>query len=267
MSNLFPRPVAATALLLTSLLLAHPSGATTLTVHDMLAADWAQTVLRHQGNGSVDFSVQARVGDPGNSFWQVQFELPASTGPGTSSDVVAHVYTGAGWNPASDGAIDRFDFGVDALVIASTFGNGSAGFVRPVVEQGGVIYSVASSSLALQNLPQFSPLAWHFEDTDAWTTLSGVGRPDFSASGAPLRFGYRMDLGAICNGAAGCFRTATSAGIDNFSVTITPQAVTPPGTVPEPAGALLLVTALAAVGLARRRRLQPGWVKTVSTPV
>lgn len=248
---------AAAAALLAGLVAAGTASATTLTVQDMQAVDWTQTVLRHQGNGSVGFSVQGRSGDPGNSFWRVQFDLPASTGPGSSSDVVANLYTGAGWNPATDGAIDRFDFSVDALVIASTFSSGTAGFLRPVVEQGGVIYSVTSSSLTLQNLPQFSPLAWHFEDTDAWTTLAGAGRPDFSAGGAPLRFGYRFDLGATCGGAAGCFATATSAGIDNFSVTITPQAATLPGTVPEPGGALLLLTTLAAAALGRPRRLSP----------
>lgn len=256
MHHRLTRPSAA-AVLLAGLMAAHPAGAATLTVQDMQAAEWTQTVLRHQGNGSVAFSVQGRAGDPGNSFWQVQFDLPASTGPGSSSDTVAKVYTGAGWDPASDGAIDRFDFGLDALVIASSFSNGTAGFVRPVIEQAGVIYSVTSSSLTLQNLPQFSPLAWHFEDTDAWTTLSGVGRPDFSAAGAPLLFGFRFDLGTTCTGAVGCFRTATSAGIDNFSVTVTPQAITPPGTVAEPAVGLLLITALAAAGLGRRGRFSP----------
>lgn len=229
------------------------AAATTLTVSDMQAADWTQTVLRHDGPGVVGFSVQGRAADPGNSFWLTRSDIPASTRPGSASDVVANVYRAASWNPVTDGAIDRFDFGLDAQRIASTFASGFAGFVRPVVEQGGVIFSVASSSLTLESLTQFSPLAWHFEDTDNWVPLSGVGRPDFSSSGGRLQFGYRFDLGGICTGAAGCFASSTSAGIDNFSVTITPQAVTPGGTVPEPAGAGLLLVAAAAAGLARRR--------------
>lgn len=227
--------------------------AATITVSDMQAADWTQTVLRHEGPASVGFSVQGRAGDPGNSFWLTRWELPAFARPGTSSDVVANLYRAASWNPATDGAIDRFDFALDAQRIASTFASGFAGFVRPVVEQGGVIFSVASTSLTLESLTQFSPLAWHFEDTDNWVPLSGVGRPDFSSSGGRLQFGYRFDLGAVCTGAAGCFASSTSAGIDNFSVTITPQAVTPGGTVPEPAGTGLLLVAAAAAGLARRR--------------
>ena len=227
--------------------------ATTLTVADMQAADWTQTVLRHEGAGTVGFSVQGRAGDPGNSFWLTDYAMPPSTGPRTANDTVANVYRAASWNPATDGAIDRVDFGVDAQRIASTFANGFAGFVRPVVEQGGVLFSVASSSLDLASLVQFGPLAWHFEDTDNWLSFTGAARPDFSSSGGRLHFGYRFDLGAICTGAAGCFATATRAGIDNFSVTITPQAVSPPGTVPEPAGIWLLLTAVAAASLARRR--------------
>lgn len=219
----------------------------------MQAGDWSQTVLRHDGDGTVGFSVQGRAGDPGNSFWLIEYALPPSTGPRTANDAVANLYGAASWNPATDGAIDRFDFSLDAQRIASTFANGFAGFVRPVVEQGGVVYSVASSSLDLASLVQFGPLAWHFEDTDNWLPITGVARPDFSSSGGRLHFGYRFDLGAICNGAAGCFATATRAGIDNFSVTITPLAVTPPGTVPEPPAAWLLLTAAAAAGLARRR--------------
>ncbi len=240
---------AAAAALLCSL----GAAATTITVADMQAADWTQTVLRHEGAGTVGFSVQGRAGDPGNSFWLTEYALPPFARPGTANDTVANLYGAASWNPATDGAIDRFDFGVDAQRIASSFASGFAGFVRPVVEQGGVVFSVAFSSLDLASLTQFGPLAWHFEDTDNWLPFTGVARPDFSSSGGRLHFGYRFDLGATCTGAGGCFATATRAGIDNFSVTITPQAVTPTGTVPEPAGAWLLLTAAAAAGLARRR--------------
>ena len=151
--------------------------------------------------------------------------------------------------------------------IGPSLSSNAAGFVRPVVEQGGAVYSVANSALSLAALPQFAPLEWHFEDTDAWATIDGVNGLDFGPAGGALHFGYRWELNTSCSGANGCTALTLFAGVDTFRVDVTPVLPVVPGGVPEPA-TLLLLLLLAALGAAAASRRQlPSPLNTVSTPV
>lgn len=228
--------------------------AATLTVADMDAADWTRTVLTDTGNASLATRVETRPGDPTDTFWLTEWALPAPTQPGTSSDSFAHVFQPFAWDPGVDGAVDRFDFSLEGVRLASTLASGIAGFVRPVVEQAGSLFIVLGSALSLESPLQFTTLTWQFEDTDAWTRVGGGAAPDFSATGGALRFGYRWELATTCTGAAGCRGASTSASIDNFQATVTRQQVGPPSSVPEPGMVWLLVVAAVAAGCAGRPR-------------
>ncbi|MFN0184212.1 MAG: hypothetical protein ACKVQR_10400 [Aquabacterium sp.] len=225
-----------------------------ITVTDMRAAEWTQTVLRHNGNASVSFNIVGRPGISLNTMWETQFSVPASSGANATSDVVSNMFNAASWNPATDGAVDRLNFAVDALRVFSSFGSREAGFLQPAVEQNGSIFAVPGISLSTAGLSLFSLLAWQVEDTDAWTRASGTGTLDFSASGGRLNFGYLWGLGTTCTINTGCRAADSVLGVDNFRVTITPQAVIPPGTVPEPGGVALLLGAAAAAAAAGRGR-------------
>lgn len=223
-----------------------------ISVSDMNGADWAQTVTAHQGTGAVGFFPVTHAADPANTFWRTQFNIGAAPAPRNSSDVVANVYLVQAWDPATQGALDRLDVVLDARGLSSGFSNGVAGFLRPVVEQGGRIFSVLASDLAVAVGSSFDSLSWQLEDTADWRAADGsAALPDFSAQGAPLHFGYRFGLQTTCTGNGTCRAVESSLGVDNFRVDVIPGAA---AAVPEPALPALLLAALGAASLSRRRR-------------
>ncbi|WP_173126807.1 hypothetical protein [Pseudaquabacterium terrae] len=218
-------------------------------VADMQAAQWAQQVLRDTGNAAVGFSAPAAGGN-GGSFWLTDFARPA--GPGNTSDVIANVFAGAAWNPATQGAVETIRFSFDARGLLSTgISSAVSGFVRPVIEQGGVIYSVLNTSTRIDLGSQWLTIDQLFSDESAWVDLGGTLAPDFSATGAPLHFGYRYDLGLTCN-AGSCTAAHTQLGVDNFAVRVGTDVI---AQVNEPAPwALLAMSLPLAVAAGRRGR-------------
>ena len=229
-----------------------PLHAATVSVSDMLPGQWAQTVLTHQGDVAVGFSVTPSASNPNDTFWLTSVSKPVSSGPNTSSDTVANLYTVAAWAPANQGAVDRLDFLIDARGVFSSFASTVTGFVRPLIEQGGVFFAVPGSDLQVSTGITFNTLSWQLEDSADWQAQNGSGLPDFSAAGAPIHFGYRFGLGTSCTGANGCNGVTTFTAIDNFRVDVI-TAAPAAGQLPEPTGAALVLLALAAAGFSRRR--------------
>ena len=234
---------------------------TIVDVGDMNAGDWTQQVLRDDGPSSMALSVSPNGGSSGgtgDSFWLNELTRPL--GFGDSSNVVANLFGAASWNPATQGAVGQIEFALDARGLFSTgIGTPITGFVRPVIEQGGVVYSVAGTSTGLNVGTTWQTIHRLFSDTDNWIDVAGTAgvRPDFSTSGGTIHFGYRYELGLSCptfNNTAGCVAAQTQLGVDNFRVGVGTEA---PAAVPEPPVPALLAVAL--MGLAWAGRRSSGW--------
>lgn len=139
------------------------------------------------------------------------------------------------YEPATQGAIQSVDFSIQAQTI-SVQGGQIPGLAWGI-KQGSFVYV----QTAFQNL---SGPAWANFSSAALTPAdffcaNGAGTLDFSASGAPIRFGF-----VTMNASFSAVTTGSVSEYDNFSVTV--------HQVPAPAGAALL----GALGLlaGRRRR-------------
>lgn len=223
-------------------------------VGDMRSADWVQTALVDTGAPStVAFDVVNRAGSS-DSFWRTSYSKPAGPGPNSSTDVVANIFQLQGWDPATQGAIDGLQVLMDARGLSSTFsGSLVTGFVRPAIEQGGIVYTVLASDLRVDVADDFSTLSWTLDDAANWRSADGSSRtPDFSVAGAPLHFGYRFGLIANCTGAR-CSSSDSVLGIDNFRVDVLAAALPPGASVPEPATLALAVMALLGCTRTARR--------------
>jgi len=225
-------------------------------VGSMQADDWAQTVVVHQGTGSVSFAIAGKIGAVTDTHWLSSFSKPGASGIDTSQDSVANMYLVQAWNPATQGAVDRLDISLDATSFFSSFASRVGGFLRPVIEQGGTLFSVLGTDLVVLTSSSFSTLSWQLEDTADWRAAGGsAALPDFSASGAPIHFGYRFGLGTSCSSTFGCTGASSNVGVDNLRIDVVPTVTDPgtPGTVPEPPALALLGLAAAAAALSRRR--------------
>jgi len=249
-----PRLALATAL--SACAAAAPAAIVTSTVvntGDMQAGDWTQQVQRDDGPASLAVSIAASGGN-GGSFWL--HELARPLGPGNSSNVVANLFGAASWDPGTQGAVALIDFALDARGLFSTgIGTPITGFVRPVIEQGGVIYSVAGTSTPLNVGATWQAIQRLFSDSDNWIDLSATPgvRPDFSDSGAVIHFGYRYELSLTCSSSTvGCTAASTQLGVDNFRVAVGTDVQA--AAVPEPPVTALLAVALLALGWAGRRQ-------------
>jgi hypothetical protein len=80
---------------------------------------------------------------------------------------------------------------------------------------------------------------------------NGSLRPDFSANGTTMEFGYIMSGGGDCPVGQVCTPASFSSRLDNFSVTA--NAVS---SVPEPSTYALMAAGLGALMLVQRRRRQ-----------
>lgn len=211
--------------------------------------EWTQITLRDDGPPTVVASTQdSSLSETGE--WRVSLVSPQTTGPFAAVNMFASIYNPFTWRPSTDGGIERIDVSFDLGSAFSGFGSGLSGFVRPVVQQSGTIYSVASSSIVVDN--SFRPVktaTWSLLNTSNWIkTDLGTGL-DLSASGGDIQFGFRWDLGLNCNGANGCLGTSTVTTLDNLRFDI--SAI---NAVPEPGGLSMFLTGLGLLGFTARRR-------------
>jgi hypothetical protein len=190
---------------------------------------WVTESIAVDAGGSASAAQSSGTGNPGNAR-RVTLTPSAS---GTIWGFSRYGNTNATrYVPSTDGAIASIAFSFDASLVDG-FGQGQS--VAIALKQGQVTYAasfaITGAGGGWQTFSNATLVAANFSRLDG---LAGI--PNFSAAGAPIRFGF-----ASGNTALGTSYT-TIADYDNFSVTIRQ--------VPGPASIL----ALAGLVALRRRR-------------
>jgi hypothetical protein len=182
---------------------------------DFAAADWTAIKLRDTTPGqAATFEVQpsATGGDPG-AYQQTSLNYQ-----GGSADV-AHVRDSFFYDPAASGPLDTLDFSYSLVDVDSTPIGVSAQY-SPLVSQGDSSYIAGGADPATgRSWRDFTHGGLKASDF-ALINGSGPAHPDFSATGAPLHFGY-LSLGPQSNRPASLL-----SGLDNYSVTVQPAGST-----------------------------------------
>jgi|KBSSwiStaDraftv2_1062776.scaffolds.fasta_scaffold298612_1 hypothetical protein len=203
-------------------LLSHTTVGATVIFSDTEFADsdWTTTTI-FQASGVTATNFQQLSGGFPGAFRQF---TTSHTGGGNFVNLQAHIYNRL-YDPGVLGAIDNVVFSFDA---AGFPGQGPTSTLFDhgfVLEQAGVFYGGICCGLDTTT-GKFYDLTSVGATADSFNRLSGgIGsfHPDFSASGAPIRFGYATD-----NSFLSFTGLATRVGgIDNWFVIIT-QAARPP---------------------------------------
>ena len=212
---------------------------TTFDDTEFFNADWENTVVISTPSSGASDVQQAAGGTPTAANREITHSLAAcnisgcGVSGGPSSKVVSvHLNKAALWDPATNGAIDTIDHSEDARTVsteANTFG-GQAWFA---LEQGGDIY-IATIGPTRDPPSGGLPSPWiprdrndltsgHFVQLLTSLTVADSGfwdgskKPDFTSSGAPIKFGYAR----ASSHTGDCCSTRTTA-IDNWKVTVHP---------------------------------------------
>jgi len=178
--------------------------------------DWAvSTVAAPTPNGPMHSEEQALTGGHPGAFRNMVHTLP----PGPSSLQVMHTAQTKTYDPATQGAIYVIDYAEDCMVPSNTTSTYLVDS-RLLVEQAGRRYTTSGFSYCTTNswnaLPPQSTLGVQdFVLLDGLACGAGESCPDFSASAAPLRFGFMRESQAKA-GVAG----SIVHGIDNWKVTV-----------------------------------------------
>ena len=146
------------------------------------------------GGGEHNTTQQSTGGNPG--AWR------STTHFGPAVSVHRLIRPGSTYHPASQGPIQNIDASWDRRIFHETLVS-----ERFLVEQDNVVYRTAAHTY-------FAP-AW---ETDGFLELvaddfddGSGGRPDFGATGGPLRFGYSRHT---------AFSQMVTHGMDNFTITV-----------------------------------------------
>ena len=201
---------------------------------DFAAADWAALILMDTTPGSTLVVTAGQAVSGGNPGAYRSLTQHSDSPVGTAVNLVSgHLFLGQAYQPAVAGAIRTVDVSFDGISIGSSAGAVAyAAFVR----QDGRDF-VAAGGQAL-NGAGWVALAFPALTADAFSAITSAGfdsalHPDFSASGAPVAFGF-----AALNGTFG--DSTNVGGVDNWQVTIRgAQSVPLPGTAILLSGALL----------------------------
>jgi len=189
-------------------------------------ADWdilAEIFIDNDARGTGDVGA-LQVGEGGNpgTFRQVQQALNSAD---DSATILAfHRNANAIYTPSTQRAVGTIDFSIDAI----TFSDGSPLAVGPALMQnGGIYFSEATNTDREWNTVSFSGLT-----VESFFNLDFFP-PNFSKTGNPITFGFVVSS----SGFADLTNVEFSGGVDNWSVTITPEPASPPPQ-PEPEPAL-----------------------------
>lgn len=188
---------------------------------EFLLEDWVASTESKEGAPSVVHSEERMTsgGNPG-AFRQMTVQMASGTGGGR----VFHTRPSAAYDPATEGPIHVIDFEEDCMLMQS-------GTTMPLmtsrlmIEQAGRKYVAAGLRLGeTSGVDSCASTTWRrvkrssfgsrdFTLADGPECNVGQSCPDFSATGQPMRFGYRR----APSGAPG---DSITHGIDNWKVTV-----------------------------------------------
>jgi hypothetical protein len=238
---------------LASLLIAVPAHATPTPVDisdgTFAAAQWSSAKCYGTSAQTYSVSQSTTGGNPGD--YRLVSESTTSGGP----ENVTNVFSGASYDPVTQGAITSIDWSFDAKLITKT---GSAGFgAWFILEQGvdsnhnPVIFQsnnlgAEKGEAVITSTTAWTTFAEQLMTASSWTSNQSVNpgaplNPDFSATAAVITFGFETssDPGSGTN--------TYAAGFDNWYADV--NHLDPPA--PEPVTMSLL--AIGGLALLRRR--------------
>jgi hypothetical protein len=217
------------------LLLALPAGASVIAFSDdtFTPSNWSLTTQTIGPGGDARAVQQLSGGDPG-AYRQVTVDVVGSS---DSAVYAFNLKNGATVTPASSGAIISLLYTEARNTTGQEFG--------PAIQQGSNLYYAYAGSGGTSGWQSttmtFTPGAATNDLLTSFRTDDSSAHPDFSATGAPMTFGFA----AIDNSTASSF-TAVS-GYDNWSISVATI-----GSVPEPGS--IGVLGLTSLALMRRPR-------------
>ncbi len=218
-------------------------------------SNWQTVVLAQTGIMTQTVAQAPTVGNPGD-YVRATFSVTTSAaGQSLGAANVGRYRDDFNWNPAADGPLGALKFSMDVKNFAKTgLSNDVILFWRPFLIQDGLAFSVNSSSLSVATGIGFTTLNWDFTAASDWVNFLDINqRPDFSASGSTMVFGYRVQsptLGCPAQ-ASSCTAGSIVDGMDNFRVELTAAEQT--SGVPEPSTWALGLAGLAALAIRQRQ--------------
>jgi hypothetical protein len=182
---------------------------------EFLLPDWAVASITDPPQSGATFAVSrsATGGNP-DAFRSITYQLPA----GASRVMVFHAALAATYDPAALGAIYALDFGMDCLVTVRT----DSVIARVMLEQNGRRFVAGdafcgATSDSWKTYSEISFEAGSFVLTDGPACGTGETCPDFSANGAPIRFGFATQDRVSFSDAP---PSTLTMGIDNWKATV-----------------------------------------------
>lgn len=156
----------------------------------------------------------------------------------------AHLFTPQEYRPGEQGGLTAVRYDFDMLILNAA--SSATVLYAPLLAQGGKFYVKLPGSTPTST-GAWLPQAYAGLTAGDFSATDGSGAPDFSAAGAPIRFGFYTG-----NGTAFSEQSITTSGIDNWKVTLT-QSETGGAAVPEPSAFLLLLPTLGFLFVLHRR--------------
>jgi hypothetical protein len=236
-----------------------PAATIVLTDETFSDADWTATVISQTGSLSGVVAQSAAGGNTG-AYRRQTFSWPQIASPSSHSLTIAS-FGPLFFDPSASDGILSIEFEFDLARISGPSNFASTGFYRPYLLQDGDMFVLATTAANLADNANWTPHSHLSTSPSDWNPVVGFGSgsPDFSSSGAPITFGYRVLLGLSCpSGYSSCVSGSVASGLDNFKVTITTPDPPPPTDVPEPSTAAMASLGVVIAVFASRRRSTSG---------
>jgi PEP-CTERM motif len=209
---------------------------------------WSFSTITQSGPVS---GTEQLVGTGGNSGsnWLHTFSLGVASGANRYR--VANINNTFTYDPRVNGALASLSFSFDLLGLSTSgFSEPFFGSYVPTLRQNGLYFFLANGGL--RPTTSWSTYSISSSSFVNWLDPNNQGgslRPDFSAAGTTMEFGYIMSGGGECPVGLVCSAASFASRLDNFSVTA--NAVS---TVPEPSTYALMAAGLGVLMLVQRRR-------------